>query len=370
MTKLIMGADLSTLPEAEAQGARYFDGEREGLADDILISHGVSSVRIRVWNDPFDTAGKPYGGGTCHTANMVTLAKRLKDKGMSFMLDLHYSDFWCDPARQGTPKAWRGMSLDEMCSALRDFTAETVKAFIAAGAAPEYIQVGNEITNGMLWNTAKLDRSSPVAFTESFERLAKLIKAGTAAVREVSDAKIIIHLEQSGKNDLWREWFDEAAKHNMDYDIIGASYYTLWHGTLEEMRANLDDMAKRYDKDIMIVEAAYPFTAKHHDPFSKRLMIDEDFTLADGSRPKWAFSPEGQAQFVRELKATAESIERCRGIYWWEPAWLPTKGSTWATREALRDIGEEDKGTGNEWANQCLFDYEGRALPALYEYGI
>ena len=369
-TDLVFGADLSTLPEVEEQGGRFFDGSREVLLDDMLISHGFTSARIRVWNDPYSREGVGYGGGTCDPEKMLRLAKRLKDKGMSLLLDLHYSDFWCDPARQGIPKAWKGMSLSEMCRALSDFTDRTVRDFISRGAAPDLIQVGNEITNGMLWPAGKLDRSSPAAFEESFDRLAKLVEAGTSAVRRISDAKIVIHLEQSGKNALWREWFGAAAKRGMDFDVIGASYYPLWHGSLTQMRENFDDMISLYGKEIMIVETAYPFTAVHHDPEKKPLMIGEDFTLEDGSKPEWSFTKEGQEQFLKALVKECRRVKdgKLRGIYYWEPGWLPTKESTWATPEALRDIGEEDKGTGNEWANQCLFDYGGGAVPAVYTF--
>ncbi len=370
-TKLIMGADISTLPEVEAQGGRFFDGGNEILLDDALIKHGVTSARIRVWNDPYDKNGNEYGGGTCDTEKMLSLAKRVKAKGMSLLLDFHYSDFWCDPGRQGIPKAWKGMELEEMCVALAEFTRATLRRFIDEGAEPEFLQVGNEITNGFLWDMAKLDRSSPAAFKESFWRLGRLIAAGTQAVRETSKAKIVIHLEQSGNNSLWREWFDAAAGCGMDLDIIGASYYPLWHGTPAQLRENMEDMAARYGKDIMIVETAYPFTAKHHDPSGRKLMIGEDFTLEDGSKPKWSFTKEGQEQFLNELKAECLKIKdgRLKAIYYWEPGWLPTKQSTWATKEALADIGEQDKDTGNEWANECLFDYSGNANPALYSYG-
>ena len=370
-TKLIIGADISTLPEVETQGGIFREDGKAVLLDDALIANGVTSARIRVWNDPFDREGAPYGGGTCSISKMLALGKRVKSKGMSLLLDFHYSDFWCDPGRQGIPKAWKGMDTDGMCKALHDFTKQTLERFIEAGVSPEYIQVGNEITNGFLWDTAKLDRSSPKAFSESFDRLAKLIRAGTNAVRECTDAGIVIHLEQSGKNALWREWFDAAAERGMDFDIIGASYYPLWHGTLTQMRENFDDMISRYGRDIMIVETAYPFTGVHHDPSGRKLMIGEDFTLEDGSKPKWSFTPEGQQQFLEELKAECLKVKdgRMKAIYYWEPGWLPTKESTWATKEALRDIGEEDKDTGNEWANECLFDYSGNANPALYTFG-
>ncbi len=369
-TDLIMGADISTLEDTEKQGGKFYAGGKEVILDKFLYENGITSVRLRLWNDPYTADGTEYGGGTCDIEKTIRTAKRIKALGMSFMLDFHYSDFWCDPARQGIPKAWKGKSLSEMCEAIYSFTKETVTRFINEGAAPEYIQVGNEITNGMLWDMGKLDRSTPEALAESFDRLYDLVSAGTRAVRECSDGKIIIHLEQSGKNDLWREWFDNMTGRGLDFDIIGASYYPLWHGSPENMKANFDDMISRYDKDIMIVETAYPFTTAHHNPECKKLMIDEDFTLEDGSKPLWPFTKEGQAQFIRELIKTAAEVKngRCRGIYWWEPGWLPLKTSTWATYSALEDIGEEDKGIGNEWANQCLFDYGGNANPAIYEF--
>lgn len=370
MTDLIIGADISTLEDTESQGGRFYADGKEVILDKFLCENGVSSIRLRLWNDPYSADSTEYGGGTCDIEKILRTAKRVKALGMSFMLDLHYSDFWCDPARQGIPKAWQGKSIDEMCEAIYSFTKETVSRFINEGVPPEYIQVGNEITNGMLWEMGKLDRSSPQAMSDSFDRLSALVKAGTSAVRDCSDAKIVIHLEQSGKNELWREWFDNMTSRGLDFDIIGASYYPLWHGSLENMRANFDDMISRYDKDIMIVETAYPFTTVHHNPECKKLMIDDDFTLEDGSKPLWSFTKEGQAQFIRELIKAASQVKdgRCKGIYYWEPGWLPLKESTWATPSALKDIGEEDKGIGNEWANQCLFDYGGNANSAIYEF--
>lgn len=370
-TDLILGVDISTLEDTEKQGGKFYDNGNEASLIEILKNNGVSSVRLRVWNDPYSADGGEYGGGTCDTDKMIRIARRVKAAGMSFMLDLHYSDFWCDPARQCTPKAWVGMDTDEMCEALYEFTKTTLKRFSDAGVSPEYVQVGNEITNGMLWPLAKLDREKPESFSEQFDKLAKLIASGTRAVRELSaETKIIIHLEQSGKNDLWREWFDNAKARGMDYDIIGASYYPIWHGDFKALEANMNDMTERYGKDVMIVETAYAFTSKHFDPESKRLMIDDDVKLPDGSPPPFPYTKEGQADYMRSLFETAARIKdgRCKGVYYWEPGWLPLEESTWATRSALKDIGEEEKGTGNEWANQCLFDYSGNANPAIYEF--
>ena len=369
-TDFIIGADFSTLEETERLGGVFYENGKAVRLEECLAGNGVSSVRLRIWNDPYSADGTEYGGGTCDKERIIRIAKRAKAQGMSVMLDFHYSDFWCDPSRQCVPKAWKNKSLDEMCSALYNFTKETVDSFAKEGVSPEYIQVGNEITNGMLWPTGKLDWENSEGLSEGFDRLSRLVKAGTDAVRACSDAKIIIHLERSGDNKLWRDWFDNMTGRGLDFDIIGASYYPLWHGSFEELKANLDDMTERYNKDILIVETSYPFTEKHHDPEKKSLVFGEDFLLPDGSKPGYPFSIEGQTAFMHDLIETALKVKdgRCKGIYYWEPGWLPLKNSTWATMAALKDIGEEEKGIGNEWANQCLFDYGGNVNPAINEF--
>ena len=368
-TDFICGADISTLPDTEADGGRFFDaaGKARPLLE-ILRENGVNGVRLRVWLDPYTADGTPYGGGTCDTEKMLELAQRAKESGMGLLLDFHYSDFWCDPGRQGTPKAWHHMTVSRMGQALYNYTAKTLERFEKAGVAPESVQVGNEITNGMCWETARLDRSTPEAFADSFDALAALLTAGCRAVRAASDAKSVLHLENSGNNALWRQWFDQAQGHALDYDIIGASYYPHWHGSLPQLRANLTDMAERYQKEIQIVETAYPFTAEPFDTSGTGIMIMQDTALPDGSQTAFPYTVKGQADFTRALLETAQQIPRCNAVYWWEPGWLPTPSSTWATRAALAEIGEAEKETGNEWANQCLFDYSGRMTPALTEF--
>ncbi|MBQ8903143.1 MAG: glycosyl hydrolase 53 family protein [Oscillospiraceae bacterium] len=172
MTDLIFGADISTLEDTENQGGKFYHDKKEVALDQFLKDNGISSIRLRIWNNPYSADGTEYGGGTCDIEKILRTAKRIKTLGMSFMLDFHYSDFWCDPARQGIPKAWKNKTVDEMCEAIYSFTKETVTRFINEGAAPEYIQVGNEITNGMLWDMGKLDRSNPEALSKSFDILA------------------------------------------------------------------------------------------------------------------------------------------------------------------------------------------------------
>lgn len=365
-TDFIFGMDISTLEETEAQGGRFYDNGQEGDMLQILKKYGVSSVRLRLWVHPFSENGSPYGAGTCDLKTVISIARRAKNLGMSFMLDLHYSDFWCDPARQLMPKGWENFNITQMAEVLYFYTADVLKECNKNGVSPEYVQVGNEITNGMLWPLAKIVRDENGKGISGFDELAMLLNAGARAVRENSSARVILHLEQSGKNALWRDWFDNIEKRQVDYDIIGASYYPAWHGEMEGMQNNLSDMAARYGKDIMIVETGYPFTTGHFDEGSgKALVIGEDFKGGEGCALSYPLTKQGQSDYLKAILKCADKINRCKGLYFWEPGWLPTKGSTWATGEALVYMNEEYKGTGNEWANQGLFDYDGQSNPAL-----
>lgn len=365
-----LGMDFSSLEETEALGGVFTDkGEPRELVG-LLAENGVNTARLRVWVEPYTPEGIGYGGGGSTLERMLRLARRAKDAGMALLLDLHYSDFWCDPGRQLTPRSWRGLNLDDLCRRVHDYTAEVLEAMRSEGLYPELVQVGNEITNGMLWSTGKLTENPAGGVRLGYDALSRLVNAGCRAVRESGDAKIVLHLENSGNNALWREWFDEMCARGADFDIIGASYYPFWHGTTEGLRANLTDVAERYDKDVMIVETAYAFTA---EPFpgmagGAELVISNPEKCDDGRPVPYPLTREGQRLFVRELLELAHSLPRGVGLFYWEPAWLPLPGSTWATPEALEFIGEQDKRTGNEWANQCIFDYEGAATPALYEF--
>lgn len=366
---MIYGADFSTLLEEERCGAAYYEhGHRVDLAE-CLAAHGITSARIKLWVDPYDAHGMPYGGGTNDLAKALTLAKRARTAGMDVMLDLHYSDFWADPGRQCIPKAWQGLSLGALAERVYAYTAETLAAFEKAGIPPESVQAGNEITNGMLWPVGFLARKDA---EREFDTLALLLKAGLRAIREGSDAKSFLHLERSGNKALWTEWLDGITGRGVAFDALGASYYPYWHGTMEEMAENLAFCAERYGKDIRIVETSYAFTGRHYNPAgagAALVMTDENNACFDGRPMPFPATEAGQAAYVKKLIETVGRVPRITGLYWWEPGWIPVSGAGWATGASLRYCGEEGKPLGNEWANQCLFDYQGNALPALEVFG-
>ncbi|MBQ7390275.1 MAG: glycosyl hydrolase 53 family protein [Clostridia bacterium] len=364
---MILGIDVSTYLEELEHGAKYYDGNKEIDPLDAFIKNGVDSMRIRVWNDPYSESGEPYLAGSCGIDNYVKLARLAKEKGYSIMLDFHYSDFWADPGKQMIPKAWRDYDIDEMAGAVYGFTRQILTTAIKEGVAPEYIQVGNEITNGILWPIGRLTEGE--GERGNYENLLRLLDAGCRACRDtVPEARIILHLERSNDKAIYREFFTKVANAGIDYDIIGASYYPYWHGTPEELFENLE-ASKRFGKELMVVELGYGFTTKGYvqGGEERRLVIDPERAYIPGFTEKYPVTPEGQESFVRDFldKAREHGIS---GVYYWEPLWLPGEGICWASEAGQAYIHEEGKSTANEWANQCLFDYEGRKLPAFDAY--
>jgi len=359
-----IGMDVSTLEETERLGGKFYENGKEAPLFDILKRHGITSIRLRLWNDPFNEKGENYGAGGCDIETVLRTARRAVENGMNWILDFHYSDFWADPARQLVPKAWRPFTLEQTEKAVYEYTKGILARCKKEALYPAYVQIGNEITNGLLWPVGKAEHDK----VPGYANMIRLLKAGVAAARESGNVKILLHLERSCDNAIYRQWFDAVTKAGVDYDIIGVSYYPHWHGIMQKLKDNLDDISARYNKDVIIVETAYPFTNEHYSDLpGVSLVITDRIKLPDGSPPPYPHSIEGQGTFIRDLVKTVKSVKRCTGLYYWEPGWLPMDGSTWATEAARKYMGEEHKAGGNEWANQCLFDYKGNLLPAIGE---
>ena len=204
---------------------------------------------------------------------------------------------------------------------------------------------------------------------ESYVNFCKLVEAGCRACREVlPQAKIVLHLERSNDKAVYQEFFSEMEKADIDYDIIGASYYPYWHGTPEELFANLNG-CRPFGKELMVMELGYGFTTEAYqlNGESKRLVIDAERAYVPGFTERYPVTPEGQAAFVEDFLARAKA-HGIGGVFYWEPLWLPGEGICWASEAGQAYIHEEGKSTANEWANQCLFDYDGQMLPAFEKY--
>lgn len=361
MSKFVKGMDLSTLLEMERCGAKYFDQGKEMDILDIMKSYDVDTIRLRLWNDPKSETGEPYGAGNNDLAETLAIGKRVSDAGFGVLLNFHYSDFWADPGKQFKPKAWASYGVEELEKAVYDFTKESLTAVLDAGVNVTMIQVGNELSNGLLWPEGKMP---------NYDNIAKFVSAGIRACREIkADIPLMIHLDNGGKNELYRDWFDHYVERGEDFDYIGLSYYPFWHGSLQSLEDNMNDIAVRYGKELIVAEVSMGYTMEDYKSYEK---------LEDSERKGYATRQElvdkieypmtvqGQVDFTKDFLNRVAHVadDKGCGFFWWEPAWIPVPGSGWATPASLKYMNDPGP-CGNEWANQALFDYKGNALPAL-----
>lgn len=357
----IKGADISTLLEAEQHGAKFYNQsgqQQDAIA--ILKANGVNYVRLRLWVDPQDASGKTYGGGSNNLENTIALAKRVKALGLKLLLDFHYSDFWTDPGKQFKPKAWEKMDYPQLKTAIHDYTRDTIARFKKEGVLPDMVQIGNEINGGMLWPEGK----SWGQGGGEFDRLAGLLNAAIGGLKENltggEQVKIMLHLAEGTKNDTFRWWFDEIAKRGVPFDIIGLSMYTYWNGPISALKANMDDISRRYNKDVIVVEAAYGYTLDNCDNAENSFQAKEE---KDGGYPG---TVQGQYDYIHDLMQSVIDVpdHRGKGIFYWEPTWIAVPGTTWATKAGMKYIHDEWK-EGNARENQALFDCQGKVLPSI-----
>lgn len=361
--KFIKGMDVSTLPELERLEAKFYDkdGEQRDLLA-ILQEYGTNAIRLRLWNHPYSAQGEPYGAGTNDMQTTLELAKRVRARGMDILLDLHYSDFWADPGKQIKPKAWADFTGKRLEYAVYDYTLAVLRNFQEEGVLPDMIQVGNELSNGLLWPDGK---------RPDYENIALLVNAGIRAVRTIDpDIPIMIHLDNGGNNELYREWFDNYfANDGEDFDIIGLSYYPFWHGSLADLENNMNDIAVRYNKELIVAEVSMGFTMEDYasyeklKPSQRKGMATKPELVA---KIEYPMTKQGQADFMADFLKRIANVPNGlgKGFFYWEPGWIPVAGSGWATEASLKYMNDPGP-CGNEWANQALFDYDGRPLPAL-----
>lgn len=359
--KFVKGMDLSTLLELERCGAKYYDNgeERDLLA--IMKSYDVDTIRIRLWNDPWSETGESYGAGENDLKTSLGIAKRVTAAGFGVLLNFHYSDFWADPGKQIKPKAWADYGVKELEQAVYDYTLESMQTFLDAGVNITMVQVGNELSNGLLWPEGKVP---------NYDNIATFVNAGIRAVRKADAAiPVMIHLDNGGNNALYREWFDNFTKRGEDFEIIGLSYYPFWHGSLQMLNDNMNDIAERYGKDLVIAEVSMGYTMEDYKNYEK---LSDEERKGYATRPalvekiEYPMTKQGQYDFMEDFLNRISHIKggKGKGFFYWEPAWIPVPGSGWATPASLKYMNDPGP-CGNEWANQALFDYDGNALPTL-----
>jgi len=243
----MLGADISFLPQLEDRGLKFSDNGVQKDAILILKDHGFNYVRLRIFNDPArDSGGYSPKRGFCDLEHTKQMAKRVKAAGMKLLLDFHYSDTWADPGKQYKPAAWRNLSFEDLKKALYDYTKKVIQELKDQGTTPDMVQVGNEINHGLIW---------PEGNVSNLDSLAQLLNAGTKAVKDVDPTVIMmLHVALGGQNDESVFFIDQMLARKVPIDVIGLSYYPKWHGTLDDLKDNMDDLLRRYNKDLIVVE--------------------------------------------------------------------------------------------------------------------
>ncbi len=324
---LIKAVDISSYPEIALSNANYLNvlGEVEPLLD-ILKEEEINTIRLRLWIDP--------SNGHSGFQEVRTFSNELKAQGFKVWLSLHYSDTWADPGQQSPPSQWQNLSFEVLADSIYHYTEKVV-----AEIRPDYIQLGNEINSGLLHPFGHI--------TDNREGFLQLLEQTSAAVRATSsDCEIIIHYAGI----TGAEWFYGVVD-SVDYDIIGLSYYPIWHGkNLDSLSVTMQQLATVHDKDVVIAETAYPFTLDWDDYTNNIVGLQEHLIL-----PIYPASPGGQSDFVRDVADRVHAVDGGIGYCYWGGELIAWKGPQ-AT-------------DASPWENQALFDFNYQALPALSSLG-
>ena len=350
----LLGADISSLIALENSGMVYhnFNQQPQELVS-LLHEAGINALRVRVWKDPYDARGNGYGGGNCDLDTAIAIGKRAMEHDMKLLVDFHYSDFWADPGKQQPPKTWKNLSLPEKTAAIRDYTKESLQAFRDAGVTVSMVQVGNETTGGFCgeWTV---------------EGQYTLMSSAASAIREFDpNIQITVHYTNPEKGG-YTTFAQRLQDYQVDYDIFASSYYPAWHGTLENLSAQLKAVAESYGKQVMVAETAWDYTAYDAN-----------------SQGPYPYSVQGQADAIRDVVQTVHSIGGI-GVFYWEPAWIELPNKSWDERAAIWErygtgwassyAGEydpEDAGKhygGSACVKQALFDENGDPLESLMTF--
>ncbi|MCF0198004.1 MAG: glycosyl hydrolase 53 family protein [Bacteroidaceae bacterium] len=347
-----VGGDISLLPKYEQNGAKYYTNDGKPC-DDMLTffqSVGHNAMRVRLFVDPTKAPTEEKGQGVCQDlAYVIQLARRIKDQGMALMLDFHYSDSWADPAKQFTPSAWCALNETDLNQKIYDYTRDCLTQLKEAGAAPDFIQTGNEISYGMLWGERDKEpyKKYYAGKTNNRARFSSLLKQAGKACREVCpEARIVLHTERVANPAYASTFYREMTEDGVDFDIMGLSYYPYWHGNLSKLATALTMLeTSQPDKQLMLVEVGYYHQWQPSD-------VTNDFSKT------WPISDDGQNAFARDLLAELQKHDRVTGLFWWAME-ANECGLDWATKRVT-----------DAWYNAGLFDNQtGRARKALTTIG-
>lgn len=378
----IGGVDISSYRALKDSGVKYYDFEGNELDDagffKLLKASGINYVRIRVWNNPYDASGNGYGGGNNDLLKAVDMGKLATDAGMRVLIDFHYSDFWADPAKQKAPKAWADMTIAEKTAAVKDYTMNSLNTLLDAGVDVGMVQVGNETNNGIAGESG-LENANTTA----------IFRAGCEAIQQVEqdrnkEIKAVVHFANPEKQN-YMTYAKALADAGVEYDVFASSYYPYWHGTLDNLKNQLNAITEKYGKEVMVAETSWATGLEDSDGHANTVREGNNDAGMD-----YDFSIYGQAKELREVINAVAEMDKGIGVFYWEPAWIPVNvydpeaedakqtlatnkaawekyGSGWAASYA-KEYDAEDAGKwygGSAIDNQALFDASGHPLETL-----
>ena len=349
-----MGCDLSVVNQVEDHGGVFADSSVAGDPYSILHSHGANLVRLRLWHNPQWT--KEVYGAEGHQlyndlADVEKSMFRAKQNGMKVCLDFHYSDTWADEGAQEVPAAWAGItSLDVLKDSVYNYTFRVLSYLKNESLMPYMVQIGNEINCGMCYSGADADFPNLNACQGHWAELGGVLNSAINAVRDVSvgntnEVLVALHIADPSNVEWWLDNITTTGGVS-DYDIIGFSYYPLWHTgiKLSNISYVTGRVREKYGKQVMVFETAYPWTADANDNYTN---------LLGGQTPVsgYPFTQQGQLDFMKTL--TQEVIDGGGiGVIYWEPAWITSQ---------MKDLW----GSGSSWENATFFDFSGNTLPVI-----
>ena len=386
----ITGADVSSYYSLIKSGACFYDKDGSKLDEqgffDLLKAGGTNYIRLRVWNNPYDAEGNGYGGGNNDLEAAKVMGQYATKAGMKVLIDFHFSDFWADPAKQQSPKAWSDMSHEERVNAITEFTTTSLTELLDAGVDVGMVQIGNETNNGFCGETYKDD---------GWDKVSQLFDAGCQAVKSVAEEKgvtikRVLHFANPEKSGSYAKYAENLAANNVDYDVFASSYYPYWHGSTDNLKNVLKNIADNYGKEVMVAETSWATTLDDGDGHDNTVRVgNNDVDMS------YDFSLQGQADEITAVANAVTAVGNAGiGMFYWEPAWIPVEnaydsdgnqnesivesnktkweqyGSGWASSYS-KEYDPEDAGKwygGSAIDNQAWFDFNGKALDTVNIY--